>query len=451
MPLRPYQIDLENGVRQAYREGYRSPCIVLPCGGGKSVIIADIAKQTTTKGNRVLFLVHRRELCDQIRNTFTRWGVNMRLCDIMMVQTAARRLGKIPEPKLIITDENHHCLANTYRKIYDYFSECRRVGVTATPVRLNGDGLGDVNDKLIIGVSAKWLIANNCLAPYDYYAPSIVDLSGAKISRGEFDTSSVEKLVLKKAVFGDVVSYYRKLADGKQAICYCTSIRHSIEMAAAFCSAGIEAEHIDGSTPKAERDEIVRKFKNGAIDILCNVDLISEGFDVPDCECAILLRPTQSLMLYIQQAMRCMRYRPGKRAIIIDHVGNYARHGLPDDDREWTLAKKDKTQRAEKSEPDENAVTQCPTCFLTFHTRDEFGEIVRVCPYCGAEIPVKERKEIEQKEAKLEKIEGFCIDYSDPDSCKSYNELLLYAKKHGYKPGWAYYQARKRGLLYDGA
>lgn len=451
MPLRPYQTDLENGVRQAYREGYRSPCIVLPCGGGKSVIIADIAKQTTAKGNRVLFLVHRRELCDQIRNTFTRWGVNMRLCDIMMVQTAARRLGKIPEPKLIITDENHHCLANTYRKIYDYFPDCRRVGVTATPVRLNGDGLGDVNDKLIIGVSAKWLIANNCLAPYDYYAPSIVDLSGAKISRGEFDTSSVEKLVLKKAVFGDVVSYYRKLADGKQAICYCTSIRHSIEMAAAFCSAGIEAEHIDGSTPKAERDEIVRKFKNGAIDILCNVDLISEGFDVPDCECAILLRPTQSLTLYIQQAMRCMRYRPGKRAIIIDHVGNYARHGLPDDDREWTLAKKDRTQRAEKTEPDENAVTQCPTCFLTLHTRDEFGEIVRVCPYCGAEIPVKERKEIEQKEAKLEKIEGFCIDYSDPDSCKSYNELLLYAKKHGYKPGWAYYQARKRGLLYDGA
>ena len=451
MPLRQYQIDLENGVRQAYREGCRSPCIVLPCGGGKSVIVADIAKQTTAKGNRVLFLVHRRELCDQIRNTFARWGVNMRLCDIMMVQTAARRLGVLPEPKLIITDENHHCLASTYRKIYDHFPNSRMVGVTATPVRLNGDGLGDVNDKLIIGVSAKWLIDNNCLAPYDYYAPSIVDLSGAKISRGEFTASSVEKLVLKKAVFGDVISYYRKLADGKQAICYCTSIRHSIEMAAAFCAAGIEAEHIDGDTPKAERDEVVKKFKSGAIDILCNVDLISEGFDVPDCECAILLRPTQSLTLYIQQAMRCMRYRPGKRAIIIDHVGNYARHGLPDDDREWTLAKKDKSQRTERKEQDEDSVTQCPACFLTFHTRNESGEIVRACPYCGAEIPIKERKQIEEKEAVLEKIEGFCIDYSDPDSCKSYNELLLYAKKHGYKPGWAYYQARKRGMIFDRA
>lgn len=451
MPLRPYQVDLENRVRQAYREGCRSPCIVLPCGGGKSVIIADIAKQTTAKGNRVLFLVHRRELCDQIRNTFTWWGVNMRLCDIMMVQTAARRLSKLPRPQLIITDENHHCLANTYRKIYEYFPECRRVGVTATPVRLNGDGLGDVNDRLIIGVSAKWLIENHCLAPYDYYAPSLVDLSEVKMNRGEFETSSVEKLMLKKAVFGNVIEYYKKLAGGRQAICYCTSIRHSIETAAAFRAAGIEAEHIDGSTPRAERDEIVRKFKEGALDILCNVDLISEGFDVPDCECAILLRPTQSLTLYIQQAMRCMRYRPDKRAVIIDHVGNYARHGLPDDDREWTLDKKPKRKKGEKSQPVENAVTQCPECFLTFHTRDESGEVVKLCPYCGAELPVKERKEIKQEEAVLEKIEGFRIDYSDPDSCKSYKELLLYAKKHGYKPGWAYYQAKKRGLLIDGA
>lgn len=451
MPLRPYQVDLENRVRQAYREGCRSPCIVLPCGGGKSVIIADIARQTTAKGNRVLFLVHRRELCDQIRSTFTWWGVNMRLCDIMMVQTAARRLSKLPRPQLIITDENHHCLANTYRKIYEYFPECRRVGVTATPVRLNGDGLGDVNDRLIIGVSAKWLIENHCLAPYDYYAPSLVDLSEVKMNRGEFETSSVEKLMLKKAVFGNVIEYYKKLAGGRQAICYCTSIRHSIETAAAFRAAGIEAEHIDGSTPRAERDEIVRKFKEGALDILCNVDLISEGFDVPDCECAILLRPTQSLTLYIQQAMRCMRYRPDKHAVIIDHVGNYARHGLPDDDREWTLDKKPKRQKGEKSQPAENAVTQCPECFLTFHTRDESGEVVKLCPYCGAELPVKERKEIKQEEAVLEKIEGFRIDYSDPDSCKSYKELLLYAKKHGYKPGWAYYQAKKRGLLIDGA
>lgn len=450
MPLRQYQTDLEEGVRQAYREGYKSPCIVLPCGGGKSVIIADIAKKATAKGNRVLFLVHRRELCEQIENTFAWWGVNMKLCDIMMVQTAARRLAKLPEPKLIITDENHHCLANTYRKIYDHFSNSKKVGVTATPIRLNGDGLGDVNDKLVIGVSAKWLIENHCLAPYDYYAPSLVDLTGAKISKGEFETASVEKLLLKKAVYGNVIEYYRKLADGKQAICYCTSIRHSTEMALMFNEAGIKAAHIDGTTPKTERDDIVHRFKNGEITILCNVDLISEGFDVPDCECAILLRPTQSLTLYIQQAMRCMRYRKDKRAVIIDHVGNYARHGLPDDDREWTLAKKDKSKKEEEKSDPKKSVTQCPSCFLTFHTKDENGNTVSVCPYCGAEMPVEERKPLEEKEAELVKIESFRIDYADPSSCKTYKELREYAKRHGYKPGWAYYQAKKRGLLYDG-
>ena len=169
--LRDYQEDLINRVKAAYKQGYRSPCIVLPCGGGKSVIVAEIAKRTTYKENNVLFLIHRRELQEQIINTFSRWGVDMSLCDVMMVQTAARRTDKLRKPSLIITDENHHCLASSYKKIYDAFPQARFVGVTATPIRLNGDGLGDVNDILIQGVSAKWLRGNHFLALYDYYAP----------------------------------------------------------------------------------------------------------------------------------------------------------------------------------------------------------------------------------------------------------------------------------------
>ncbi len=153
--LRQYQLNLIEKVKQAYREGFRRPCIVLPCGGGKSVITVEIARRATEKGNRVLFIVHRRELVDQIRLTFYNWGVNLSLCRIEMVQTACRRLKKIPEPRLIITDENHHCLAGSYRKIYDAFPEAQSLGVTATPIRLNGGGLGDVNDTLFEGVSAK--------------------------------------------------------------------------------------------------------------------------------------------------------------------------------------------------------------------------------------------------------------------------------------------------------
>lgn len=439
MPLREYQEDIIDRVRTAYRKGYRAPCVVLPCGGGKSVIVAEIAKRTTYNGNSVLFLIHRRELQEQIIRTFSRWGVDMSLCDVMMVQTAARRIGKLREPSLIITDENHHCLAASYKKIYDAFPKARYVGVTATPVRLNGDGLGDVNDVLIQGVSAKWLIENHFLAPYDYYAPSVSDLTGIRITHGEYAAADIEKKLAKSTVFGDVIKHYQKLAPGRQSVCYCASITHSQRMAQAFSEAGIEAAHIDGTTPAAVREQIIADFRRGAIDILCNVDLISEGFDVPDCSCAILLRPTKSLTLYIQQSMRCMRYRPDKRAVIIDHVGNYARFGMPDDNRQWSLEKKSK----DKDKKEEAEVTvdakMCPHCFAVFPPAP-------ACPYCGFVMPKQERK-LEEQAAELKKIEGFKLDFSSPDECKDYGELMAYAKKRGYKPGWAYYQARERGMI----
>ncbi len=446
MNLREYQIELIEKCRAEYRKGFKAPCIVLPCGGGKSVIVAEMAKCATAKGNQVLFLVHRRELVEQIKHTFEWWGVDMNLCDVMMVQTANRHIAQIRPPKLIITDENHHSKAFTYRKIYDAFPKAKRIGVTATPIRLDGSGLGDVNDSLVVGVSAKWLIEHKFLAPYDYYAPAIADLSGLKVVRGEFETDGIEKVLMKSAIYGDVISHYRKLADGKQAICYCVSVKHSQAVANAFCDVGIVARHIDGSTPKNERDGVISAFRDGSIQILCNVDLISEGFDVPDCECAILLRPTQSLTLYIQQSMRCLRYKDGKRAVIIDHVGNYARFGMPDADREWSLdgSKKAGNQR---NNADEVKVLQCPECFYTFEPPEDEEKI---CPFCGYVFPEKERKErsIEKKkETELQKITGFSLDFSTPENCKNMHELQVYAKKKGYKPGWAYFQAKKRGWL----
>ena len=440
--LRPYQIDLIEQARNAYRNGARAPCIVLPCGGGKSVIVAEMAKSATAKGNQILFLVHRRELVEQIKRTFEWWGVDMNLCDVMMVQTTSRHIAQIRPPKLIITDENHHSKASTYRKIYDVFPDAKRIGVTATPIRLDGSGLGDVNDRLVVGVSAKWLIEHNFLAPYDYYAPAIADLSGLKVIRGEFETDGIEKILMKSAIYGDVIGHYRKLADGKKAICYCVSIAHSKAIAEAFRSAEISAVHIDGTTPKNERDSIISAFRDGEITVLCNVDLISEGFDVPDCECAILLRPTKSLTLYIQQSMRCMRYKDNKRAIIIDHVGNYARFGMPDADREWSLQGRPKSEKNQA----ENGVKvlQCPECFYTFEPPENDEKI---CPCCGYEFPKKSRNIEQKEETELKKITSFSLDLSTPDDCKNMRDLQAYAKKKGYKSGWIYYQARERGWL----
>jgi superfamily II DNA or RNA helicase len=483
MQLRPYQTDLVQQVRQAWRQGFKAPCIVLPCGGGKSCIVAEMARQTTLNGKRVLFLVHRKELCEQIEKTFALWGVNMDLCRVMMVQTATRRLAKLDKPALIITDENHHSLARTYRRIYDYFPDVYRVGVTATPIRLNGGGLGDVNDKLIVGVSAKWLIENKCLSPYDYFSPSIADLTGLRSRSGEYIAGDVEQRLKKPKICGDAVSYYRRLADGKKAICYCVTVEHSKDMAAAFNNAGIPAAHIDAETPKAQRAQIIEAFRRGDIRILCNVDLISEGFDVPDCECSILLRPTKSLTLFIQQSMRCMRYRPNKRAIIIDHVGNYARFGLPDQDRKWSLDTKKTsegflTKQCAKCydtfeiPPKENITVckdQCKDCpsFIQMAVGNASsrcpkkpatkikcpvlnGKIVTICPHCGHIMWSDEEykpKQIEHESGELVKVTGFKLILKTPDDCQTYQDLLEYAKSKGYKPGWAYYQAKKRGLI----
>lgn len=439
--LRPYQTELVNQTFEAWQNGYTAPCIVLPCGGGKSVIVAEIAKRVTENGGNILFLVHRRELVAQIYATFVRFGLSIERCQIAMVQTVCRHLEEIPKPALIITDENHHSKATSYRKVYEYFSDVPRVGVTATPVRLDGTGLADVNDKLIIGVSAKWLIENKNLAPYDYYAPPISKQKPKFHTRnGEFITSEVLAFYDKPTIYGDIVKHYQRLANGKQAIAYCTAITQSEKLCKEFISKGITAMHIDAKTPQNERNAIIERFRQGKIKILSNVDLISEGFDVPDCEVSILARPTQSLTLYIQQSMRCMRYKPDKRAIIIDHAGNWERFGLPDDDREWTLEGKQKKKQA-----GESVVKTCPECF------NVVAGATRICSRCGHEF----KFEGLQKKTKTElikidekkRLECRVRNYLSPNDCQNMKELQEYARQKGYKPGWAYYQAKERGFL----
>lgn len=439
--LRDYQLDLLKKLFEAYKSGFKAPCVVLPCGGGKSVITAEIARRVTAKGKTVLFLVHRKELCEQIEDTFTRWGVDMSLCRIMMVQTMTRRLGKYSAPDFIITDENHHSRTRTYRRIYDYFPDVPRVGVTATPKRTDGKGLKDVNDILIEGVTAKWLIENQYLSPYRYFAPGII-MPKFHVRHGDFDAKEVNRFFEDNitTIYGDAVKHYRRLVDGKQAICYLPGVEVSRSIAEKFTADGIVAAHIDGKTPKAERSAIIEKFRRGEIKILCNVDIISEGFDVPDCECAILLRPTKSLILYIQQSMRCMRYKEGKTAIIIDHVNNVRLHGFPDAEREWSLEDEEKPKG-------EVPVKTCPECFACVPIQ------VEKCPHCGFafEIEKKEHITVVDRDYILKEItalkEERVSHYLTPGECVSVEELQIYARQHGYKPGWVWYQQKNRGWL----
>lgn len=415
-------------------------CCSLRLGAGKSVILSEIIRMTTYNKNNVLFLVHRKELIDQIRNTLTMNDVDMNFVNLGMVQTVVRRLEKASEPALIIIDESHHVLANSYKKIINHFSDAKVVGFTATPVRINGGGLGDINDTLIEKVDAKWLIENSFLSPYKYFAPEVIQTSNLDIKRtGEYDITQLDDQFNQRKVWGDVIKHYQKLADGQQAILYASSLYQSQKMAASFEQVGITAAHIDGKTPKAERDHIIQQFRNGEIKVLCNLDLIGEGFDVPDCSTVIMLRPTQSLSLYIQQSMRGMRYRPEKTSIIIDHVGNVSRFGLPDMERTWTLEPK----KGSNSKKAEAPVKICPDCFMTVLSSN------KQCEHCGHEFKV-EAKPIQIDDAvELQEVTEavFKVNYSSPSECTNMKELYEYAKEHNYKRGWAFHQGKARGFI----
>ncbi|HDU6352614.1 TPA: DEAD/DEAH box helicase [Listeria monocytogenes] len=409
-------------------------------GSGKSVILTEIIRRTTENKNHVLFLVHRKELIDQIQNTLEVSGVDMKHVTLGMVQTIVRRLDHTPQPELIVIDESHHILANSYKKIIEYFHEARVIGFTATPVRINGGGLGDINDTLIEKVNAKWLIENSFLSPYKYFAPEVIQTSNLDIKRtGEYDITQLDDQFNQRKVWGDVIKHYQKLADGQQAILYASSLYQSQKMAASFEQVGITAAHIDGKTPKAERDHIIQQFRNGEIKVLCNLDLIGEGFDVPDCSTVIMLRPTQSLSLYIQQSMRGMRYRPEKTSIIIDHVGNVSRFGLPDMERTWTLEPK----KGSNSKKAEAPVKICPDCFMTVLSSN------KQCEHCGHEFKVEAKPIQIDDAAELQEITEpiFQVDYSSPNDCKNMKELYEYAKQHNYKRGWAYHQGKVRGFI----
>lgn len=367
--LKPYdyQQRLIDEARKKLARAQKGVMLVSPAGSGKSIIIAEIARLTTKKGNRVLFMVHRKELINQMRQSFKQQDVNMKLCTLMTVRRVANRLGKLPKPQLIITDETHHSRAKSYRKVYDYYKDIPRLGFTATSWRMSHKGFTDIYDQIAMGPSVKWLIDHHHLAPFHYYAPKLSDLKEDELkanSTGDFTKNSIDD-ALGKTIFGDVYQKWLKFAKGQKTIIYCHSIEYSKRTAQQFQQHGINAVHVDSKTPSDQRDQIMADFKAGKIKVLCNVDLISEGFNVPDCSCSLLLRPTKSLVLFIQQSMRCMRYVPGKTATILDMVGNATRlKALPDDDFDWDSYFHGNYKKRDI------APLQCQYCFAQFNRRE---------------------------------------------------------------------------------
>lgn len=451
--LRPYQ---ENGVlalRDSFRR-HRSVCYALPTGGGKTVVFSFIAESAVAKGNRVLILVHRQELVEQAVETVSDLGLPVGViaagytedptCPVQVasVQTLVRRLEKRSYRfDLVIVDEAHHAVAGSWERVLAYCRErgARVLGVTATPQRLDGRGLREQFEDLVVGPSVRELVVMGFLArPLLVGPPVKIGLDQIRRRGGDWDTEELSGAMHEADIYGDTVRLYQERLDGKPTIVFCVSIADAEEVAQLFRDAGYRACSVDGNTERAERRARIRGLGDGSTQVLTSCQIVSEGTDVPAVAGAILLRPTLSLTLYLQQVGRALRPKPdGSPAIILDQVGNWTRHFLPDTARDWTLdgRKKKKDGPGETAPP----VKQCPECYEVVHAS------YAVCPGCGYEWPPKELvtdeqavlEEITEEDVVRLKEEQRRQARREESLAQTYDDLLALEKARGYKPGWA--------------
>ena len=443
MQLRPYQHQLITDIRLQYQLGKRTVLAVLPTGGGKTVCFSYIAQAAARKGNRVCILVHRAELLDQASKALTGMGVKhgriaagrsmdlSHAVQVASVQTVARRLHLLPQDffQLLVVDEAHHTNSNTWSTVLQHFHKAHVLGVTATPVRGDGCGLGDYYEAMVLGPSAAWLTDNGYLANARVLAPPGFDSTGLRKRMGDFDTKQAEQRV--GTLVGDAVSHYKKHLSGQTAIAFCCSVAHAEAVARLFMSQGIAAASIDGTMSNEQRSDLLTALGTGRIKVLTSCSLIGEGVDVPSVGGCILLRPTQSVGLHLQMIGRCLRPSGDKTAVVLDHVGNCVRLGHHLEEREWTLDGAKKRDRDQAP-----SVKVCPVCFAAMASQ------VRQCTDCGHIFAPQEARELKVVEGELQELQR--QQRREQGSAQSLDDLRQLAQQRGYKRGWAerVYQAR---------
>ena len=445
MTLYPDQQADFQRLRAAYLE-HRHVLFVAPTGYGKTVMACAITAGAAEKQTRTCFIVHRKELIAQTTRAFTLCGIPHGIISpdypatrapiqIASVFTLARRKGH--EFDLLIWDECHHRVANAWSTVAAKFADARSLGLTATPARLDGRGLGDSFEHMVLTAPMRQLISMNRLSPYDYWAPEVADLSGLW-SRGGADYSqeALERAMADRRITGNVIGHYRRICDGAPFLCQCVSVAHAQQVAEDFRAAGYPVAALWGAMDPVERTRTVAEL-GGRLVGLTFVDLISEGFDVPGVTCIISLRKTKSLTLYLQVMGRGLRYVPGKRAQLIDCVGNTVLHAVPDTPRDWVL-EKDRGVRTDPDDPDTPAIRRCERCYAVH-------EWAPVCPYCGHVYEVAVQKPPVVKRGELirlteEQIKELEAHAKRTGRLADWHEV---AKQRGHKPGWAYHQARR--------
>ena len=449
MELREYQVKTISKTANSLRKGKQSPLLVLPTGAGKTVIFSEISKRAVQKNNNVLILVHRRELIKQASKKLADIKVphgiiaagfkpSTHQIQVASVQTIVRRLKSTSfKPALIIIDEAHHSVAGSWKKVLDHFSNAKRIGVTATPCRLSGEGLREMFDDLILGPTVKKLVKAGFLSPHKVFgAPQKINFKKVKMRGGDYATDQLAEEMLKADITGDAVKQYQKHANNLPAIAFCVNVEHAESVKTKFNNSGIAADIITGSMNTDDRDQVINGLSTGKIQVLVSIEVVSEGFDLSSVSCAILLRKTASLGLYLQQVGRVLRPQENKTAIVLDHVGNTITHGFIDDPKNWSLDAPKKSRKNQEKAP---AVQTCKQCFATYSPQP-------TCPECGYFAPIKTREITEQEGELIElKRTEVRLRQAEKDqakilirNAKSLAELQSVAKRLGYKRGWAF-------------
>ena len=446
LQLRDYQRDAINKLDSAIAAGRRAPLLVLPTGAGKTVIAAAIMDNAVAAGKRVLFLAPRRELVYQAsaklshqRHGLILAGVKNRInlyapVQIASVDTLQSRKDRIqlPDFDIILVDEAHLFVTDLRKKLLERWPNALRIGLTATPTRKDGKALGVLFDSLIVPIDTADLTRVGFLVPAQYFSISKPDLARISIVAGDYNAAELEGVMNTPKLVGDVVEHWLAHGGNRRTVVFATSIGHSAALNQAFLRAGVASEHVDATTPSIDREAIFARFRTGHTQVLCNCQLASYGFDLPELSCIVLARPTRSIMLFLQMVGRGLRPAAGKRdCLVFDHSGCVHEHGFAADPREWTLEGRRalvSVRRGGGAQRKEDTIIDCPECSCTFTGS-------RKCPSCGYLIPAVPH-EVETLNGQLVQI-GSSPPAIEVDRRKFFAELLDIAREKNYRPGWA--------------
>lgn len=453
--LRDYQQALIADVLTCWQKGDRRVMLQLATGGGKTVLFSSLAAEFTVRGEGVLVVAHREELLLQAQEKLAaivdqpvgiiKTGYKpdpSAPIQVASIQTLCRRF-HLPPAGLLVIDEAHHSAADSYIKLLRHYERAYALGVTATPARSDGQGFKTLYDTLICGPSTSELIAAKYLCPYRLFAaPKAVNTAGVETLGGDYNQRQLAEAVNTSLVLGDLLDTWRKYAKGKKTVVFGVDVAHSRAIADTYLAAGIPAEHLDGETPSDERAAILNRFRRGETLILCNCGIVSEGFDVPSIEAIQCVRPTKSLILWLQIVGRALRPTSEKKyAVIIDHTQNFVFHGLPCDEREWSLD-------AVSMGGDGKWLIVCPSCDHVFRPLShERSKGAADCPNCGTRIQLEPELEGEGNGRELEsdeqaEIQEINLDVN-PLVLTELQRLRFIQQQRGYKNLWVYHELRK--------